>query len=114
MKDINRGTEIFGWRIYSLSSPERQKEILDEIDLDKNLPLCTWKGQVGLLDGAPEEILLAYLSKVYWKAQVELFNNLPAKSLDKAESLLDDRAKRALKIEVKKPKKTRWTYKAML
>jgi hypothetical protein len=112
MSDINKGTDIFGWRIYNLSSSFRKQEILREIDLDKNLPLCTWQGQIGLLDGAPEEILLAYLPKVYWKAQIVLFNNLPAQALPRAEKLLDDRAKSKLGLvkKTKKDKKAGWSY----
>lgn len=112
MHDINKGTEIFGWKIYSLSTDERKAEILQELDLDKNLPLCTWQGQIGLLDGAPEEILIKYLPKIYWKAQIVLFNALPAKSLKRAEKLLDERAASKLGV-AKKKKTTRWKYHAM-
>lgn len=113
MSQSSSSTDHFGWSVYKGSPDNIREEFLRELDLDKNLPLVTWQGQVGMLDGAPADIILHYLPKVYWLAQVELYlKHLPVGRMKEAEPLLHDMAKRRLRIEVKKSQKTwkRWHY----
>lgn len=114
MSQSNNASEHFGWKVYRVSPPELQEVFLKELCLDETLPTVTWRGQVSLLDGAPDDVILKYFKNLYWKAQVEMFEvHLSVSAHEKAIPLMDDRAKKALKIQTetegKKPV-SRWEY----
>lgn len=113
MSQSNSSTDHFGWSVYKGATPEIREAFLKELDLEHSLPLVTWQGQVGMLDGAPDEIILQYLPLIYWRGQVELFNkHLSVGAMPQAISKLHKMAKRHLKIEEPKSKllKRRWDY----
>lgn len=91
-----------------------QAEFLRELRLDETLPSVPWRGQVSLLDGAPDDIIIKYFKKLYWKAQVAMFElHLSVEAHSQAIPLMDDRAKRALKIQIQTQSRkpvSRWKY----
>lgn len=112
MSQSNSSTEHFGWKVYKVSPPDMQEAFLKELDLSANLPLVTWEGQVGMLDGAPDDVILMYLEQVYWKGQIVLFEkHLSVSAHFRAIPLLHPLAKRHLKLPAPKTKVRRWDYK---
>lgn len=112
MAVTDRSTNFLGWSVYKASPPEMQEQFLEKMDLEKNLPLVTWPGQVGMLDGAPADILIKYLPMLYWRAQVEVWNkHLPVGSMtQEAIDTLKPEAKRYLKLTPINKLVKRWTY----
>lgn len=115
MSQSNSSTDHFGWSVYKGAPSDIREEFLRELDLEKNLPLVTWEGQVGMLDGAPDDIILKYLPMIHWRGQVQLYlKHLSVASMEQAAPLLHDMAKRQLKIPVlisrEKFLKRRWKY----
>lgn len=112
MPQSNSSSEAFGWKVYRLAPQEIKDAFLKELNLDFQLPLVTWEGQVNLLDGAPDDVIIKYLPQLYWKAQVEMYEkHLSVSSHEKAIPFLDVLAKRYLKIAIPKPVRKRWHYK---
>lgn len=113
MTDVTKkDSRVLFWQTYAHASQELRDALLKDVNLDKNLPLATWKGQVSMLDGAPAEILEKYISKVYYLAQIALYHELPVKRLKVVSKRLDEKAK--VKLGLVKKTKSKWPYRSMV
>ena len=94
---------IFSWNNFKQSSPEAQKDILSELDLENSLPNLPYRDQANTFIGAPADIILKYRPLCSWDAQVLIWKkSLPTGSRAEAKKLLHDEAKLALRLKRRK------------
>lgn len=112
MSQSNSSSEAFGWKVYRGAPQEIRDAFLEELNLDFQLKLVTWQGQVSLLDGAPDDVIIKYLPQLYWKAQIVMYEkHLSVGAHEDAIPHLHVLAKRHLKIPIPTPVRKRWHYK---
>ena len=88
---------FYTWGQYKAADDDTKKKILEELDLDKNLPLMTWKEQAELFKGCPPDVIALFIGKLCTEAQVKVYRDyLPVGARDKARPLLKYEARKKL------------------